>query len=361
MRRSRLWLPGIALAALAAAWVVQPLFEPPPPPRFVTTATTAPTQAPALTAPLVTTTRADGPLPPVRYAYVPSCQGDADPCTHWIVVSSDGRHSWLPHGAQDTPLALSHDGTRAAYPRKADGRFVLHDLAANTVKPLPVTAGESVGELFGAQPPLFSRDGRHLLIRLDDLDEEVEVVLRDPVIVDVERGVVRRLPAADRVVGWTAKGLVLMTERRTDDRPGHTTTAEFTVYSPQGAVVGRYALPGNLAWRSVPSPAGATLATIADDLTPTAVTGRGIVLVDPDTGRTRRTVPLPGGWRARQIVRWTDENTLLLRTSDRADEPGHHLLNLATGQATLLDLNLSGAVDLPLQPVEQSVILGAVR
>ncbi|QFY06225.1 hypothetical protein GBF35_05635 [Nonomuraea phyllanthi] len=357
-----------AAVALTAAWVIGPVSEVTgplsevigpiigkPPVRFVQ-------PRPART-PSLMPDRRGSYASPVRYAYVPACQDDLDPCSHWILVSSDGERGWLPGAADDGSLALSPDGRRAAY-LNADERYVVVDLRTGHVTPLPIRQkGGSVGEMFGAQPPLFSLDGRHLLIQLEHLDKDTELVLERPLIVNVRTGAPHRLPAVGEVVGWTSAGLMTKETRRTDDVPGHVTSAAFTVYSPKGKVVRRFALPGNLAAGAVPSPSGRMTATLAREVTPDDVTGLGIVLTGTSTGEPARTVAprLPAGRRAMRILRWDGEHAVVLRTTGPRGETGHHVVDLATGAARPLDVRMDDVVNLPLQPAALSVVLGSVR
>ncbi|TMR98058.1 hypothetical protein [Nonomuraea basaltis] len=301
---------------------------------------------------------------PVRYAYVPACQDGSGPCANWNLVTAGGERGWLPGADAAGSLALSQDGTRAAYLRGKDERYVVADLRTGTLTPLPVRQkGGSVGEIFGAQPPLFSLDGRHLLIQLDRLDKDDETVLERPMIVDIDRGAVHRLPATDRVVGWTDGGLLVVTSKRTAGLPGHVTKAKFTVYSPQGKAVRTFTLPGNLTYATVPSPSGRTLASPVHEITPYGVADFGVTLIDTSSGRPVRTIVpgLPAGWRIREIVRWDGEDALVVKSSGPYNETGHHVLDLATGGMRPIGADMSDVADLPLQPAGLGVVVANVR
>ncbi|MEW1838190.1 hypothetical protein AB0392_09550 [Nonomuraea angiospora] len=350
------WWSALAAAALAVAtaWVIGPAGEQPPV-QFV-----RPEPARAVAAPAGLGRYAS----PIRYAYAPACDNGSDSCGPWVLVSWGGERGGLPGTDAQGSLSLSPDGTRAAYLRTSDETYVVADLRTGAVKALPVRLkGGTVGEMFGAQVPLFSLDGRHLLIQRDHLDEDDEIVLENPMIVDLGTGAVRHLPAVGQVVGWTSAGLMTMTSRRTDSLPGHATSAAFTVWSPKGEVAGRFTLPGNLAASAMPSPSGRTTATIAREVTPDGVAGLGIVLTDTSTGRPARTVAprLPAGRQAQAVLRWDGEDAVVVRTSGPRDETAYHVVDLATGAARQLDVRMSDVADQFLRPAELGVVLGKVR
>ncbi|MDA0636026.1 hypothetical protein OUY22_21605, partial [Nonomuraea sp. MCN248] len=302
-----------------------------------------------------------GPAPaPVRYAYEPHCNNETDGCRHHILVSATGERWWLEGARDDAPFALSADGALAVHP--SGDRYVARDLTTGTVTKLPVKARESVGEIFGSQAPLLSLDGRHLLVQHDDLDEDTEVVLERPMIVDIRRGTVRRLPKGERVAGWTTEGLALVTERPARDLPGHATSATYVIRSPGGRVVRRFTVPGNLAY-GLPSPSARTLATLAKEITPHDVVSTGILLTGTGAGRTSRTVVprLPEGLRPDALIRWEGEDALLVRAEDRRRRISFHVVDLATGAARDLRVAMSSVSDYVLAPAELSVLIGSVR
>ncbi|MFI6733685.1 hypothetical protein ACIBI9_12215 [Nonomuraea sp. NPDC050451] len=301
---------------------------------------------------------------PIRYAYSPACENGSAPCSHWVLVAWGGERGRLPGTDAADSLSLSPDGTRAAYLRTSNDAYVVADLRTGAVKALPVRLkGGTVGEMFGAQVPLFSLDGRHLLIQRDHLDKDTETVEDNPMIVDLGTGAVRDLPAVGQVVGWTSAGLMTMTSRRTNSLPGHTTSASFTVCSPKGKVAGRLTLPGNLAESAMLSPSRHTMATLAREVTPDGVVGHGIVLTDTSTGRPARTVAprLPAGRQATRILRWDGEDAVVVRTSGPRTETAYHVVDLATGAAPQLDIRMSDVADQLLRPAEPGVALGKVR
>lgn len=352
---SRWWYALAAAAlALAAAWVIGPTGESPP----VRFARPEPSRAVAVPEKL------SRYASPIRYAYSPACENGSAACSHWVLVAWGGERGWLPGTDATDSLSLSPDGTRAAYLRTSDGAYAVADLRTGAVKALPVRQKDgTVGEMFGAQIPLFSLDGRHLLIQRDHLGKDDETVLENPMIVDLGTGAVRHLPAVGQVVGWTSAGLMTMTSRRTNSLPGHTTSASFTVWSPEGEAVGRFTLPGNLAAGAMPSPSGRTTATLARDITPDGVVGHGIVLTDTSTGKPARTVAprLPAGRQATSVLRWDGEDAVVVRTSDPRGETAYHVVDLATGAARQLDVRMSDVADQLLQPAELGVVLGKVR
>ncbi|MET9239391.1 hypothetical protein [Nonomuraea sp. NPDC003709] len=353
---SRWWYAFAAAAlAVATAWVIGPTGEQPPV-QFA-----RPEPARAVTAAPEERSRYASPI---RYAYSPACENGSAPCSHWVLVAWGGERGWLPGTDAADSLSLSPDGTHAAYLRTSDDTYVVADLRTGAVKALPVRQkGGTVSEMFGAQIPLFSLDGRHLLIQRDHLDKDDETVLENPMIVDLGTGAVRHLPAVGQVVGWTSAGLMTKTTRRTNSLPGHTTSASFTVWSPKGKVVGRFTLPGNLAAGAMPSPSGRATATLAREITPDGLVGHGIVLTHTSTGRPARTVApgLPAGWQATSVLRWDGEDAVVVQTSGPRAEMGYHVVDLATGAARRLDVRMSDVADLFLQPAELGVALGKVR
>ncbi|WP_188191065.1 hypothetical protein [Nonomuraea sp. SYSU D8015] len=350
------WRPALGAAALAvaAAWAIGPGERPI---RFL-----RPSSSPAASAPVPQ--KLAKYASPVRYAYVPACQDGSGPCANWNLVTASGEHGWLPGADAAGSLALSQDGTRAAFLRGKDERYVVTDLRTGKTKPLPVRQkGGSVTEIFGAQPPRFSLDGRHLLIQLDRLDENDDVVLENPMVVDIERGAVHRLPRVDRVVGWTNAGLAVMTRKPTDDLPGHATSATFTVYSPQGKAVRTYTLPGNLADGTVTSPSGRTLASLVREIAPDGIADLGVALTDTSSGKPVRAVAprTPTGWRIREILRWDGEGALVVKSRGPYNEIAHHVLDLGTGGMRPLGIDMGHVADLILQPADLGVVVGSVR
>ncbi|MFB4288490.1 hypothetical protein ACBI99_12675 [Nonomuraea sp. ATR24] len=280
-----------------------------------------------------------GPLPaPVRYAYRPVCDEPTAACRHWTLVTTTGERWWVPGaGAGDDGITLSRDGRRLAYLR--DRHLTLRDLTAGTVKRIRVRKEGY---------PAFFRDGRHLLVRDASL------------IVDVERGSTRRLKGSGRVAGWTAEGVVLATSR-SSRAPGHLTAVTYTVHSPEGKEVRRAELPGNLDG-AAPSPSGRALAVVPDEVTRHGRAARAVVLIDPATRAATRTVTprLPAGWRAEEIVRWEDEDTLVIRATGPWNEDAYHVLDLATGDARRLAITVPGVTDELLNPANLIVEIGDV-
>ncbi|MFC5815560.1 hypothetical protein [Nonomuraea harbinensis] len=351
---SALWrLCVAAAAALAAAWLIYG--GGPPPVEFL-----SPEPAPPAT-PAPAAVKLTGPAPaPVRYAYEPHCNDGTDGCRHHILVSATGQQWWVEGAHDDAPFALSADGTLVVHP--LGDRFVARDLTTGTVTELPIKTEESVGEIFGAQQPLLSLDGRHLLVQHDHLDEDVEVVLERPMIVDIRRGTVRRLPKGERVAGWTTEGLALVTDQPARDLPGYATSATYVIRSPGGRVVRRFTVPGNLA-HGLPSPSARTLATLAKEIAPHDVVSTGILLTGTGTGKTLRTIVprLPEGLRADALIRWEGEDALLVRAEDRHGKISYHVVDLATGAARDLRVAMAPVSDYMLAPAELSVLIGSVR
>ncbi|MGW0801973.1 hypothetical protein [Nonomuraea sp. NPDC002799] len=342
------WRAAVAVVAAvpAVVWVLDP---PPaePPVTFL-----RPSATPAAAPPPAALSRYASP---VRYAYQPACQDESGPCTHWNLVTAGGEHGWLPGADAGGDLSLSGDGTRAVYLR--DDTYVVADLTTGTLKPLPVRhKGDPAGE------PLFSLDGRHLLIQFDHLDEDDEVVPDDRLIVDIDRGAVHRLATAGEVAGWTSDGLVTVSTRRTDSLPGHVTSASFTVHSPRGETVRTFTLPGNLG-AGVPSPSGRTLAALAQEITPEDVAHLGVNLVGASAGRLARTVVprLPPGRHLTEIIRWDGEDGLVVRTRGPAGEIALHVLDLATGGTRPLGVEMADVTDPFRAPAGLSVVVGSVR
>ncbi|MEV0591925.1 hypothetical protein [Nonomuraea cavernae] len=346
------WLYAVvALTILAAAWVVAPL-RAEPSPRFVRPWAEQPASAP-------TVRQLTGPVPvPIRYAYVPSCQDNTGACRHWILVSARGERWWLPGAADSDSLTLSADGLRVAYSSDAARGFVIRDLKTGTTRPLPVKREASIGEFFGVRPPLLSPDGRYLLVQHDHLDKNEEVVSERPLIVDTDRGTVTRLPGGETVIGWTAAGLALVRERSTNSLPGHVSTASFVIRSPGGKVVRRTVVPGNRS-RSWFSPSGHTLASLAREATPDDLVTTGVVLVGTSKGHPTRTVTprQPVGRRIAEILRWEDENTLVVRTAEAGNDSAYHLLDLQDGTTRPIEISIPDSADL----WETAPVLGSVR
>lgn len=351
---SVLWRLCVAAAALlAAVWLIRGDGEPPV--EFLTPEPKAPVPSAPPAAELT------GPAAsPIRYAYEPHCNDNSDGCTHHILVSATGERWWLPGARDGAPFALSADGTVAVHP--LEGRYVARDLTTGEVTKLPVKPRDSAGEMFGAQQPLLSLDGRHLLVQHDRVDEDGELVLERPMIVDIRRGTVHRLPEDAQVAGWTTEGLALVTEEPARDRPGHATSAAYVIHSPGGRAVRRFTLPGNLA-RGLLSPSARTLASLPREIAPHDVVSPGILLTDTRTGRTLRTVVprLPAGLEADDLVRWEGEDSLLVRAEDRHRRSSYHVVDLETGAARDLRVDMTPVGDYWLAPAEFSVRIGSAR
>ncbi|WP_214320793.1 hypothetical protein [Nonomuraea sediminis] len=279
----------LAVAALlAAVWVVLPSWTADRP-AFVRASPT-PSAAPA---PPELRGRVTGP---VRYAYRPECDEEVPACERWVLVSARGERWLLPDALSEDVLALSRDGTRAAYPHRKTGRLVVADLAAGTARTYPVRPS------FPA--PEFSPDGRRLLVPGDH-----------PVVVDVDRGTVRRTPGGPEPV----------------PPPGHVTTTTYLAYA-EGGAIRRVTLPGNLVGKL--SPSGRLLATVPREVTPEEVVTPGVLLVDAATGRSLRTIPGP----VQEVVRWESESALIVR------KDGYQVLDVNTGGLRPLGIDGDGVV-----------------
>ncbi|NUW40876.1 hypothetical protein [Nonomuraea rhodomycinica] len=324
------------LVVVAALWVSAPVWSQPHV-RFVRPSADRPVSAPG-----PRELRCPAPAP-VRYAYRPVCGDGGEACEHWILVSTRGERRWLPHGFGDGPLALSRDGTRAAYWHQKKRRYAVVDLAEGATTFLPRSLPQPQDPGAGGQAPLFSLDGRHLLVADERIDVDADQVVPGPLlVVDVARGRVTRLPRGERALGWTGRGLALVTAERTGRIPGHVTSGSYVVRSPEGTLVSRAALPGGLAPAAVPAPSGETLATVATELTPAGPVFRGVVLTGTRAGRPLRTVVprLPAGWRVDRLVRWEGEDALVAEARGPHHELAYHLLGLADGSATPLGFDL---------------------
>ncbi|MFE0146530.1 hypothetical protein ACFWY5_05275 [Nonomuraea sp. NPDC059007] len=288
---------GLAAGALViAAWVVLPVWQQhdqdPPMARSM----------PGATATLPPATELKGPAPaPIRYAYQPDCPDQSDPCPRWHLVSTRGEQWWLPGASGEDTFVLSDDGTRAAYWR---GRgYVLHDLMTGTVTPLPVR---------GEQEPIFSLDGRHLAVGRE--------------VADLATGRVHRLNGEAR--GWTSSGVITSTLKPDDRTPGQVSVTFFTVSSPEGRRLRRFTAPGDLSSDGVLSPSGRQFATLTREVTPTSVTTTSILI-----SRERSVTPrLPEGWTITAILRWTGEDTLLVRLRGPASRIAYTIIDLTTGR-----------------------------
>ncbi|NUR89436.1 MAG: hypothetical protein HOY71_35580 [Nonomuraea sp.] len=308
----------VVAAFLAAIWVVLP----------------ASPQETGFPAPAATAVRLPeprelkGPAPsPVRYASTPSCEEEPFVCEPWVLVSAAGDRWRLPGATGDEPLALSQDGTRAAYRDSTEGHFVVADLRRGKTTILRMESEE---------PPLFSPDGRYLLVRTDQP--------RHPVVVNVDRGTMRELDVPADVAGWTREGLVVRSRHPAGDLPGHLATLTYTVYSPAGRRIRAFTLPGNLTG-SV-SPSGRLMALAPVEFTPLDEVARHVSLVDTATGRQAGTVAVA----VEEIVRWEGENELVVRV---AGPDPYRLLDLATGRTTSLGVRMA--------PAEGSVVIGATQ
>ncbi|MFF4191428.1 hypothetical protein [Nonomuraea sp. NPDC001831] len=255
-RRRRLpWWAGAAVlvVALAAAWVAASL-PAQPGVRFVRSQPVTTGKAAKKPAKPAKRTKY---ATPIRYAYVPSC-GDAGVCGNMILVGDGGERGRLPYSFDETMFALSRDGRRAAFLRDSDNTYVVADLRTGAVERLPVRQPRgTVTAFFGAQPPLFSLDGRHVLVQPDHLTKDTEVMLEPPVIVDVARGTAVRLPDRGQVAGWTTEGLVMRSGEPSRRSPGHLRSVWYAVYSPKGDLLRSYTMPGNVEWASSRPPPAA--------------------------------------------------------------------------------------------------------
>ncbi|MFI6293211.1 hypothetical protein ACIBEJ_16600 [Nonomuraea sp. NPDC050790] len=288
---------GLAAGALVlAAWVSLPAWQQDGSLPMVRS-------MPGPTAPPSPATELRGPAPaPVRYAYQPLCLTRSDHCMRWRLVSTRGEEWSLPGANGEETLALSADGTRAAYPR-GEG-LVLHDLPTGKITPLPVTG----------EQPLFSPDGRHLAVGRQ--------------VVNLATGRVHRLDGEAR--GWTSSGVVTSAVEPDDRTPGRVSVTVFTVSSPQGEKRRSFTVPGDLSANGALSPDGRTLATLAREALPESVTTTGIVL----TGESARTVTprVRDGWTITTILRWTGENTVLVELRGPLNGAAYEVLDLATGR-----------------------------
>ncbi|MEV3983796.1 hypothetical protein [Nonomuraea sp. NPDC049758] len=357
-RRRRVpWRAGVAVlvAVLAAGWVAAPL-PAEPGVRFVGSQPVTPGRTAKEPAKPAKRTKY---ATPIRYAYAPSC----DACAHMILVGDGAERGRLPYSFDGTMFALSRDGRRAAFLRDSDNTYVVADLRTGAVERLPVRQPRgTVTALFGAQPPLFSLDGRHVLLQPDHLTKDTDVVLEPPVIVDVARGTATRLPDRGQVAGWTSEGLVMKSGEPTRRSPGHLRSVRFAVYSPKGDLLRGYTMPGNVEWAIEPSPSGRLIASRHRELTPGGVLQQGVALFDTKTGEHVRTVTprLATGWWLAALLRWEDEDTLTVRANGPLGETAYLVLDLRT--AAIRPIDVTGEVaDFMLQPAELSVVLGRVR
>lgn len=296
---------------------------------------------------------------PIQFAHQVSCREWAPMCRHWILVSERNERWWLPYGFDETPLALSRDGWLAAY--HWDGketRYVVRDLKTGETRKLPAKIESTV---FGDEP-LFSLDGRHLVFEQDHLDKRDEIVRDPPMIVELDSGTISRVPTSDgSPVGWTTDGFVLVKSTGADHAPGHIRTAVFTVRSPTGKLVRQFSLPGNYFTGVSISPSGRRLAGLFKEVTPDDVRVAGITLVDT-TGKPLRTaVPrAPSGWSIEKIVRWAGEDALVLRLRTSEGRISVQSMELATGVMRPLGVESTEVPSLPLDTVEDSVIVGKI-
>ncbi|WP_157252380.1 hypothetical protein [Nonomuraea typhae] len=314
---------SLAAAVLAAAvWVVLPLWQ-------GEDLATVPPAISAAGAPA----RLDGPAPdPVRYAYAPTC--DQEPaCSHWNLVSA-GRRWWLPGASAVNQLALSADGTLAAYWLDAKRGNVVHDLTTGRIRPLPV-AKDAIGVEEGLQP-LFSPDNRYLMMQRDQ---------DPPEVVDLVGGTVRRMPYVGAVRGWSASGLVFAATEPARDLPGYVARTIFTIRTPEGRPLRALTLPGDLSATGALSPSGRTLATPARQATPEAMATTGIVFTG-DRPRTLTPHP-PPGWTVTGILRWQDERTLVAAIGDEEGRHGYVTLDAETGATGAPAIVERPAADLP--------------
>ncbi|MFI9554174.1 hypothetical protein [Nonomuraea endophytica] len=288
---------GLAAGVLMiAAWVVLPVWQQqdqgPPMARSM----------PGATASLAPATELKGPAPaPIRYAYQPECLDQSGPCLRWHLVSTRGEQWWLPGASAQETFVLSDDGTRAAY-RRGKG-LVLHDLMSGKVTPLPVK---------GYEEPIFSLDGRHLAVGRE--------------VADLATGRVHRLNGVARA--WTSSGVITSTLEPDDRTPGQVNVTFFTVSSPEGRRLRRFTAPGDLSSDGVLSPSGRQFATLTREVMPTSVTTTSILL-----SRERAVTPrLPAGWTITTILRWTGEDTLLVRLRGPVNRIAYTIVDLTTGR-----------------------------
>ncbi|MBB5074939.1 hypothetical protein [Nonomuraea endophytica] len=286
---------GLAAGVLViAAWVTLPLWQ-------QEAGLPLAKGMPGSTASLPPATELRGPAPaPIRYAYQPECPDQSGPCLQWHLVSTRGEQWWLPGASAQDTFVLSDDGTRATYPRGKG--LVLHDLMTGEVTPLSVKGEE----------PIFSLDGRHLAAGRE--------------VADLATGRVHRLNGVARA--WTSRGVITSTLKPDDHTPGQVNVTFFTVSSPEGKRLSRFTAPGDLSSDGVLSPSGRQFATLTREVTPTSVTTTSILI-----SRERAVTPrLPAGWTITTILRWTGEDTLLVRLRGPVNRVAYTVVDLTTGR-----------------------------
>ncbi|MFI6320649.1 hypothetical protein ACIBG8_24145 [Nonomuraea sp. NPDC050556] len=307
-------------------------------------------QARAATAVAIASVEAPKAVPtPIRFAYVPACMDGSPPCTHWVLVSERGDRWWLPGAADDGSLALSHDGTLAAYPVK-DG-YVIRNLTTGHFTRVKTKGEKSIGPLFSGTDLAFSLDDRYLAIPRDHLDKDDEVVADPPMIVNAETGAVRVMTGSDgSMSGWTSEGLVLTRAAKDTGTPGHVSSVIYTVRSPAGKLVRRFTMPGNLGQGLAVSPSGRMLATPADG---------GIALLDTKGARVGSVLPRPpAGWKLAEVARWEGDGALVVRLSGPRGRVSHQVVDLAGGHMRPYGTEGADVADLPMEPAEYAVVLG---
>lgn len=348
----RLALFSAALAMIV--WALSPLWASADAPAMI-----RPRVLPAAATKVPERLPANVPVP-IRFAHKPACNDGSPPCSHWILVSERGERWWLPSASGQDSLALSRDGTLAAYPRGKAADYVVRDLRTGRHTTVKIKGELGIGPFFGGSIVQFSLDGRHLSIPRDHLDKDDEIVIDPLVIADVKSGALHTVPLSDgSPVGWTKEGLVLADTAQDSGTPGHVSAAGYTVRSPTGRLIRRFALPGNLGTGLAVSPSGRTLATLVKEATLTDVRLTGVALLDLKGTRTGTAVPrLPAGWTIAEIVRWDGEAALIVRLRGPMDSVSFQAMDLASGKLHGFGTENADVLDLMLDPAERSIVPG---
>ncbi|MFI6920655.1 hypothetical protein ACIBIZ_11950 [Nonomuraea spiralis] len=208
----------------------------------------------------------------------------------WRVVTRGGRTYRVPEALpsrtmQDSPLAISRDGRRIAYYAAKEGTFQVRDLDSGTkttasMKLPPKTWLYSITRL------MLSDDGRYLAF------SKVPEFKQPALLFDMKDRVVRELPARYVPIGLSPDGATITLAEYSPNSQLRTISNLWppTSQGDSTAVI----LPQHYIFSPL-APDGRTVAAVEDLSTMEKPCKTGaFVLLDPLTGKKRKTVPIRG-------------------------------------------------------------------
>ncbi|MEU6713926.1 hypothetical protein ABZ897_20845 [Nonomuraea sp. NPDC046802] len=255
--------------------------------------------------------RGVGPLSHAYKSFCKSVSGKAPSnCQDggWRVVTRSGRTYHVPEALpslslRNSPLAISRDGRKIAYYSAKEGTFQVRDLAsgAKTTAPMKLPPKKW---LYSITRLMVSDDGR--FVAFSKVPE-----FKDPALLfDMRDRVVRELPARWVPIGLSPDGATITLAEYSPNSQLRTISNLWPPTSPGNSTA--VILPQHYAFSPL-APDGKTVAAVEDHSTAKKPCQMGdLVLLDPLTGKKRKTVPIRG--------LSADVSTIYLRTWRSADE-----------------------------------------